>query len=141
MNLSINSNKIHSYLNNLTFFLLLIFPITLIIGTAFSESVIIIIDFIFLITINRNFKIILKAKELIFLLAIIWISLIINLIFSNDHSLSLSRNIFFFRYIIFNLAIFCITNENFKKIVIFWAIVILVVLFDVYYEFFNYITK
>ena len=138
MNLSIKSNKIHNYLNNLTFFLLLIFPITLIIGTAFSESVIIIINFIFLITINHNIKIIIKAKELIFLLAIIWISLIINLIFSNDHSLSLSRNIFFFRYIIFNLAIFCITKENFKKIIIFWGIVILVVLFDVYYEFFNY---
>ena len=97
MNLSIKSNKIHNYLNNLTFFLLLIFPITLIIGTAFSESVIIIINFIFLITINHNIKIIIKAKELIFLLAIIWTSLIINLIFSNDHSLSLSRNIFFIK--------------------------------------------
>jgi O-antigen ligase len=138
MNLSINTNKIHNYSNNLIFFLLLVFPITLIIGTAASESIVIIIDFIFLITINRNIKIIKKAKLLLFLLSIIWISLIINLIFSNEQSLSLSRNIFFFRYIIFVLAIFSVTKENLKKIILFWAIVISVVLFDVYYEFFNY---
>ena len=95
MSLSINSNKIHNYLNYSIFLLLLIFPITLIIGTAFSESVIIIIDFIFLITINRNIEIIQRAKELLFLLTIIWISLIVNLIFSNDQSLSLLRNVFF----------------------------------------------
>jgi O-antigen ligase len=138
MNLPINSNKVYNYINKLIFLLLLIFPITLIIGTAASESVIIIINFIFLIIINRNIKIIEKAKELLFLLTIIWISLIINLIFSNDQSLSLSRNIFFFRYIIFILAIFSITKENLKKIIICWTIIISIVLFDVYYEFFNY---
>jgi len=138
MILSINSNTIHNYLNNFKFFLLLIFPISLILGSAFSESIIILIDLIFLITINRNIKVIEKVKELIFLLLIIWISLIINLFFSNDQSLSLLRNVFFFRYIIFILAIFTFTRENFNKIMIFWAVTILVVLFDVYYEFFNY---
>ena len=138
MNLKVNLNKVNTYINNTIFFLLLIFPITLIIGTAASESVIIIVNFIFLIIINRNIKIIEKAKELLFLLSIIWISLIINLIFSNDQSLSLSRNIFFFRYIIFILAIFSLTEEKLKKIIMFWTIIISVVLFDVYFEFFNY---
>jgi O-antigen ligase len=137
MNSRINSNKLYNYINNIIFFLLLIFPITLIIGTAASESIILIVNLIFLIIINRNIKIIEKAKELLVLLSIMWISLIINLIFSNDQSLSLSRNIFFFRYIIFILAIFSLTEERLKKIIMFWTIIIFVVLFDVYYEFFN----
>ena len=64
--------------------------------------------------------------------------MIINLIFSEDKSLSLPRNIGFIKYIIFIFAVKKIILEkidSFNKILFFWSAILLLTVADLYYEY------
>ena len=95
------SNSIVKNAELLSTILIGILPLGLIIGTAVSESVIIIINVCFLVIFfaRKNYSII-KIKE-IFYLTIIWLYLLINCFTANDSSLAFNRSFFFFKYIIF----------------------------------------
>lgn len=118
--------------------LLGILPIGLIIGSAISEGIIVIIDILFLIIlISRKSFDQLKKKE-IFYLIIIWLYLLINLAYAKNPELSFNRSFFFFRYILLVLAITHIFKDNYYQKIVFtiWSLIILIVTFDIFYEFF-----
>ena len=117
--------------------LLTLFPISLLISTGVSEFITITIAIIFFINFYVNKKLI-KDKYL-FLLLFFWLSLILNLILSENFTSSFSRNVFFFRYIIFIYFIISIfkNKKNYNSILLFWLLTLFVVCFDVYFEYFN----
>jgi O-antigen ligase len=121
-----------------TAILLGVLPIGLIIGTGVSESVIIIINILFLVIFISQKNYLLLKKNQIFYLTIIWLYLIINYITANNPELSFSRSFFFFRYILLILAISHIFKNNKYQKIIFtiWSFVIIIVTFDIFYEFF-----
>lgn len=118
-------------------FFILILPISLLVSTGASEllSIILVILFIIKFLKEKNLK---WYKNFYFLiLTILWIALIINLIFSKYPENSIFRSLGFVKYIIFVFAL-----ANFYKIknylnLIFsiWTIVLLLVSFDIYFEY------
>ena len=115
-----------------------ILPIGLIIGTGISESIIIIINILFLVILISQKNYLLLKKNQIFYLIIIWLYLLINYIMANNPELSFSRSFFFFRYILLILAISHIfKNIKYQKIIFtIWSFIIVVITFDIFYEFF-----
>ena len=115
-----------------------ILPIGLIIGTGISESIIIIIDVLFLVILisQKNYSL-LKKNQILYLI-VIWLYLLINYTAANNPEFSFSRSIFFFRYILLILAIsYVFKNIKYQKIIFtIWSIIIVVITVDIFYEFF-----
>ena len=120
-------------------FLILFFPISLLISSGVMEVNIIILIIFYLINcfVNKDFNF-LKNKYFI-LLSILWIFLIINCIFSQNFNLSFSRSFFFFKYILLIYAINFVICDRKKLnfIILFWSIVLLIVGFDIFFEYIN----
>ena len=95
-----NNYKKYLKFDNLSIFLLSIYPVMLALGSFVSEllNFFIIITFILCVKKKDIIKII-KNKIFIYCL-IIWLYLIFNLFFSNYFYESLPRAIFFFRFIL-----------------------------------------
>jgi O-antigen ligase len=131
--------KINSYLDKISLFLIILLPIGLLISSGVSESVGFLISIIFIITCiyNKNFKWL--NNNYFLLLLIIYLSLLINLLFSQNLSLSFSRNIFFIKNIIFAFAIshFLKEKKNFNFTLTMYLIITTIVSFDIFFEFFN----
>jgi len=131
-------NKISNNLTNINFFLILVLPIALLFGTFVSEIIIFLSSVFFLIKsyIEKEWEWT-EKNEFKFLL-LIWGYLILNAILANNIHLSLSRGIFFFRFI---LLIFVISdilkNKRFENIIfISWITLTIVTSVDIYIEFF-----
>jgi O-antigen ligase len=131
-------NKIPNNLTNINFFLILVLPFSLLFGTFISEIIIFLSTVFFLIKsyIEKEWEWT-KKTEFKFLL-LIWGYLILNAILANNIHLSLSRGIFFFRFI---LLIFVISdilkNKRFENIIfISWIALTIVTSVDIYMEFF-----
>ena len=122
-----------------TYYLFMLLPIFLIFGTLLSELSIILICILFLFYTYKtnNFSWIKNEDAKILLL--LYFLLIINFIFSSDKNLSLLRDIGFIKYIIF---IFAVKNlllnkiDIIKKIINIWSIFFLIVIIDLYFEYF-----
>ncbi len=121
------------------YYLFAFLPIFLIFGTLLSELSIILICILFLFYSYKtnNFSWIKNEDGKILLL--LYFLLIINFIFSSDKNLSLLRDIGFIKYIIF---IFAVKNlllnkiDIIKKIINIWSIFFLIVIIDLYFEYF-----
>ena len=121
------------------YYLFAFLPVFLIFGTLLSELSIILICILFLFYTYKtnNFSWIKNEDAKILLL--LYFLLIINFIFSSDKSLSLLRDIGFIKYIIF---IFAVKNlllnkiDIIKKIINIWSIFFLIVVIDLYFEYF-----
>jgi len=126
-------------INILSKFLILFFPFSLLISSGAIEINIIILLIFYLINyyINKDFNF---AKNKYFLLLLIlWVGLIINCFFSKNFSLSFSRSFFFIRYILLIYAINSVIydKKNLNFIILFWSILLLIVGFDICYEYIN----
>lgn len=118
--------------------LLIILPISFLFSNLFSEILIfsIIISVFFLIE-----KDILKKEfndSIFILLLIISLYLILNYFVNFDKSPSISRSFFFIRFPLFAFSIYLILKEfnlNFKKIIIGWLIIFLIISFDIFFQF------
>ena len=118
--------KINFYFDKISVFLIILLPIGLLISSGVSESVGLLISIIFIITCiyNKNFNWL--NNNYFLLLLIICLSLIINLLFSQNLSLSFSRNIFFIKNIIFAFAISHFLKEKnphyikWKNALVYW---------------------
>ena len=135
MQIEYTQNK---YIHNLFLFLFSIIPISILIGPSISLINILLIDFFFIIIIvksnNYNF---LKNANFRFLL-ILFIYLLFNTLISLDFSLSLSRNLGFIRILILFLAFnyFFLETKFLNKVLFVWSIVFIIVVIDIYFEFF-----
>jgi O-antigen ligase len=131
--------KINSYLNKISLFLIIGLPIGLLISSGVSGTIEVLIIIIFLINCfyKKNFSWL--KNEYFLLLFLIWISLLLNLLFSQNFSLSFARNIFFFKNIIFVFAIiyFLRKNKNLNFILTIYLSITTIVALDIFIEFFN----
>jgi len=131
--------KVNFYLDKICLFLILLLPIGLLISSGVSEIIVILITIIFLITSTCNKDFYWLKNKYFLLLLIIWISLLLNLLFSENFSLSFPRNIFFFKNIILVFAIISILNNKkyFNLIFIIYLIITTIVALDIWFEYFN----
>ena len=121
----------------ITIILFAIYPLTFLIGNLLINLALISVGIIFIFLPN-NIKLstIKKEKNLIFLLLIFFISLLVNLIFSENLYLSLPRVLKFILIIIFILS-FKILQKKYdleKKLFKFWVLIFIFVLFDIIFE-------
>lgn len=123
-----------------TFYILAIclIPLSLLISSGVAELSTIIISTFFFINFYYIKKNTLYNSDFI-LLIIFWFFLILNLIFSINKETSFTRNLFFFRYIlyIFSLIFLFKDKKNLNFVLKIWLILTTVVAFDIFFEFFN----
>ena len=137
--LNLQKNFINNgYIANLNFILLMFLPISLLIGSAVINFVIISFDILFLIDfIKKKEKKIFNEKSIYFLI-IIWFYLIINSFIGIDFENSIVRSIGFIRFIILAVGI----NYYFRKyynyflnnIIKIWSIIFIIVTIDLIFE-------
>ena len=125
-------------INNFYIFLFAAIPLAIIIGPTVSTTLVafIIISFLINCFLKKDFKIFLQ-KELI-ILYFLYAYLIFNLLISIDIENSLPRNVGFFRHILLvGATIYLINNfKNYEKLFLIWSLVLSIVVFDIYIEFF-----
>ena len=131
--------KINKQLQKFNFFLILLLPISFVIGPLIVEiiSSILILQLIYLSFKQKNFFYI-KNKIFIFFI-LFYIFLLITLFFSEYIQDIYVNVIFYFRFILFAFAIYIFLISDFnllKKIYIALSLTILVVIFDGYWQYF-----
>ena len=130
--------KFNISLNNISIFLLLIFPASLVIGPFVAEIVMNLISIFFLIRIYKLRKFdFLKEKFLIFFI-LFYFYIFITILFSSYIDKIIFKHIFYFRHIIFVFAIVDLLKINKNLILRFYkflSITILVVCLDGIFQF------
>ena len=124
-------------IDNIALFLLSIFPLGLLISTGVSEFLSIILVILFIIK-SLNEKNLLWYKNFYFLiLTVLWVALIINLIFSKYPENTILRSLGFLKYIIFifSTVYYLKVKNNLNIIFSIWTITLLIVSFDIYFEY------
>lgn len=127
-------------LNILSFFIALI-PLSLLSGSLIINilTIFISITLIAEILVKKNLKFFHDWS--FYLLIFLWISFFVNLIFSQDPSLSISRTVGFARFIFLIQAVrylFLYKDQSYKNNVLkFWLIIFLFVSLDLLFEYFN----
>ncbi len=135
-----NNYKRHLTFDNLSIFLLSIYPLMLILGSFVSEllNFFIILTFILYVSKNDIIKII-NNKIFIYCL-IIWLFFIINLLFfSNYFYVSLPRAIFFARFILLFISVVYLLNKIKNKlsyVVFFWLVFFTFIYIDLIIQYF-----
>ena len=126
---------------NSLLFLFSIFPVSILIGNLPINSLTIIISLIFLVSLLSRKVLFENENKIFYLLIFFFISLLINLAFSNDFYLSLPRiiKVFFliffvtsFKYLIVNS-----TPRQISKIYKVWSIILAIVIIDLLVEYFK----
>ena len=131
----------HLTKNTYNYFLILfaIIPVTILIGPSISLFTILLIDisFIFLIIKNGNYSF-LKNDTLKYLI-VLYLYLIFNSFISIDKTEGIYRNFGFIRIIILFIAFNFFFNQKlfFNKVFKVWLLTLLIVTFDVYFEYFT----
>ena len=118
-------------------FSITLFPITLLIGSSFINSSIVLIDILFLFILIKEKKLNYLKHQSFYILLFLWSILIINMLLSINIENSLSRSIGFIRFIIFIFAIKFILNKNKTDnnlIFISWSIIFFIVSIDIVFE-------
>ena len=119
-------------------FLFSLIPISIIIGSAISLiNILIILIFFLIFTAKSIEKEIFKNSILIFLI-FIYLYLIFNSFIAIDFEMSASRNFGFIRYILLFIVVnyfFNLSNKA-NNIFSFWSLIIIIVAFDSFIEFF-----
>ena len=134
-NLVNNKNKI-----NFAVIFIAILPLMTLLGSSIANSVIVIIDLIFLYEIFKKKNLIFFKNRFFYGLIFLWLVLLINLLFfSIDFNNSFSRSFGFIRFVILVFAIKYYLfhhNEKFKNLILnFWLIIFFIVSFDILLEF------
>lgn len=121
---------------NYFLFLFSIIPLAFLIGPAFSLSIVIIIDFSFIIYVFFQKEISFLKNNTIKYLLILYVYLIINLLLSIDTSIGVYRNLGFLRIIIIFISInyFLYEKKFLNKLLYTWLIILSIVIFDVFVE-------
>ena len=118
-----------------------IFPLAIIAGNLSINTSIILISLIFLISSIIKISLLKGQKKILLLLGFFLISLLINLLFSNNFGLSSPRVIKFFFIIFFIVSFrFLVLNlekNQINKIYKIWSIIFTIIIMDLIIEFFK----
>ena len=122
-------------------FLFSILPISLIVGSAVLNIIIILIDFYFIIEIFYKKQNKFLFNKIFFIFIFIWSLLLLNSIFIASTFESLTRSFGFLRFILLIFAFkyyFEKKDDNFKKLIFgVWFLIFIIVTIDIYIEFFS----
>ncbi len=122
--------------SKLNYFLIIILPISILIGSMVSNITVALIGIFFICDlIHRRNSFFIKDKNFYFLI-IIYIYLLINSVFISENADAPIKAFGFIRFILLSYAIyfyFKLFNNSFLK---FWAIIFFIVSFDIIFEFF-----
>ena len=136
MNLFLSSNKNLIFLS----FLLAILPISLLTGSLIINLITVVISIIFIFELSIKKKLNFLNDWSFYLLLFLWLSFLINLFFSQDSSLGISRTVGFIRFILLAQAIryvFLINDTKYKELILkSWLLIFLVVKIDLLIEYF-----
>lgn len=124
---------------NILIFFFSIFPLAFLIGNSVINFFIIIIPiFYFILTLKKKIKFNFQNKIFLIML-LFWFSLIVNLFFSQNQSLSIPRviKIFFIIFLVsaFKYIVFLNENKYLDNIYKIWSIIFFVVFIDLIFEF------
>ena len=137
MNLISSKNKTLIILS----FLVAILPISLLIGSLIINLITVIVSIIFIFELFIKKKFNFLHDWSFYLLLFLWVSLLVNLIFSQDINLSIFRATGFIRFIFLAQAIrylFLINDTKYKDFILkSWLLVFLVVNIDLLIEYFS----
>ncbi len=137
MNLFLSSNKNLIILS----FLLAILPISLLTGSLIINLITVVISIIFIFELSIKKKLNFLNDWSFYLLLFLWLSFLINLFFSQDSSLGISRTMGFIRFILLAQAIryvFLINDTKYKELILkSWLLIFLVVNIDLLIEYFS----
>ena len=126
---------------NSLLFLFSIFPVSILIGNLAINFLTIIISLIFLVSLLSRKVLFENENKIFYLLIFFFISLLINLAFSNDFYLSLPRiiKVFFLIFFItsFKYLIVNSTPRQISKIYKVWSIILAIVIIDLVVEYFK----
>ncbi len=118
--------------------LLSIFPILFFIGTGVLNIGIILLDLIFIAEIIKKNKYDLLKNYIFYSLILLWLTFLINVIFSIDSSNSFLRGFGFIRFIFFVMAIlyyFNLNNEKYQKFILSsWLVIFFITSIDLMFE-------
>ncbi len=119
-------------------FIVSLLPIIFFFGSGIANSLVILLDIIFIYVLFKNKKFYFLKNNLFIFLLLFWFFLIVNLFNSINFENSLLRTVGFFRFIIFIYAIqffFNEENKNYKKIILnSWSILVLIISIDLIFE-------
>ena len=124
-------------INNILLSLAVLLPIGLLVSTGASETIVILLSLFFLIySLSKNNFYWINNKYF-YLLMLLWLSLIINFIFSKNQELAFFRSFGFIKYIIYIFAIKYLLNKNKNSeiLFIFLSFIIVITTFDIYFEY------
>ena len=137
MNLISSSNKTLIILS----FLLAILPISLLIGSLIINLITILVSIIFIFELFIKKKLNFLHDWSFYLLLLLWVSFLINLIFSQDINLSIFRAVGFIRFIFLVQVIrylFLNNDTKYKELILkSWLLIFLVVNVDLLIEYFS----
>ena len=137
MNLFLSSNKNLKILS----FLLAILPISLLTGSLIINVITVLISIIFIFELFIKQKLNFLHDWSFYLLLFLWLSFLVNLIFSQDSSLSISRAAGFIRFIFLAQVIrylFFNNDTKYKELILkSWLLIFLVVNIDLLIEYFS----
>ena len=137
MNLISSSNKTLIILS----FLLAILPISLLIGSLIINLITILVSIIFIFELFIKKKLNFLHDWSFYLLLLLWVSFLINLIFSQDINLSIFRSVGFIRFIFLAQVIrylFLNNDTKYKELILkSWLLIFLVVNIDLLIEYFS----
>ena len=137
MNLISSSNKTLIILS----FLLAILPISLLIGSLIINLITILVSIIFIFELFIKKKLNFLHDWSFYLLLLLWVSFLINLIFSQDINLSIFRAVGFIRFIFLAQVIrylFLNNDTKYKELILkSWLLIFLVVNVDLLIEYFS----
>ena len=133
MNQLINKKK--KLTTQINVYLIIFLPISLLIGTLISNSVIILINILFLYELKIKKNNLLKKNSNFYFLIFIYIYLILNSILIANDTNSIIRSVGFIRFIILAYAVNYYFKEFSEKILKFWLIIFLVVSLDIFFEY------
>ena len=127
--------------NNLLLIFFTVYPISILIGNSFINFNIFIISSIFVVGLLLNKFDLVKQKITFYLILFFFISLVINLFFSNDLLLSYPRVIKVFFVIFFVIAYGYVLNnlddKEIKNLYKIWTLIFLLITLDLLVEYIN----
>jgi hypothetical protein len=135
-----NNYKKYLKFDNLSIFLLSIYPLTLALGSFVSELLNVFIIIIFILHVSKNDVIKIINNKIFIYCSVIWLFLIINLLFfSNYFNVSLPRAIFFGRFILLFISVVYLLNKIKSKlsyVIFFWLFFYLFIYIDLIVQYF-----
>ena len=129
-------NNNNNFLTKINCILLIILPITLLIGSLISNLTITLIAIFFLIDVFKKKQENLFKEKNFYFLIIIYFYLVLNAIFIANNTDSIIRAIGFIRFIIFSYAVSFYFFYFKNTILKFWVIIFFIVSFDILFEYF-----